>query len=203
MGHANYDKMIAGELFDGGDPYLNDLKAAASQAKAALDAIPNEDWPARLTASQALFAEGSGPSFVLSPFTIQYGRHVRIGKFSFVNFHCTFLDSNLITLGDYVAVGPNVQFITDTHPIRPEDRFMPAEPGDVLPFRVANYAHPITVGDYAWIGAGAIILPGVTIGKGAMVAAGAVVTKDVPPRMVVAGNPARVMRSVDDPPKAT
>lgn len=67
-----------------------------------------------------------------------------------------------------------------------------------MPLQVVNIALPIAVGDYAWIGAGAIILPGVTIGEGAVVAAGAVVTKDVAPRMIVAGNPARVLRSVDD-----
>jgi maltose O-acetyltransferase len=95
----------------------------------------------------------------------------------------------MITLGDFVAVGPNVQFITDTHPLRPEDRYKPPKEGDTLPFRVVNYA---------WIGAGAIILPGARIGDGAVVAAGSVVTKDVAPRMIVAGNPAREVRSVDD-----
>jgi maltose O-acetyltransferase len=115
-----------------------------------------------------------------------------------VNFGATFLDANMITLGDFVAVGPNGQFITDTHPVRPEERFQPPNEGDTLPFSVVNYALPITVEDYAWIGAGAIILPGVTIGTGAVVAAGSVVTKDVAPRMIVAGNPARKLRSVDD-----
>lgn len=199
MSTKNYRRMLEGQLHNGGDPYLFELKARAARAKARLDAIPNEDIPARIEASAALFAEDSGPCLVLSPFNIQYGRHVRLGHWTFVNVGATFLDANRITLGDYVAVGPNVQFITDTHPIRPEDRFMPAEPGDPMPFRIANYAHPITVGDYVWIGAGAIILPGVTIGAGAMVAAGSVVTRDVPDRMLVAGNPARVLRSVDDP----
>ncbi len=203
MTNANYADMIAGRPHSGGDPYLFELKATAAAAKARLDATSNEDIPARIEASKDLFAEGSGPCLVLSPFNIQYGRHVKIGNWCFVNFGATFLDSNHITLGDFVAVGPNVQFITDTHPIRPEDRFQPAGRGDELPFKVVNLAHPITVGDRAWIGAGAIILPGVNIGEGAMVAAGSVVTRDVPARMVVAGNPARVIKSVDDPPSAT
>ncbi len=203
MTNKNYEDMLAGRPHSGGDPYLFDLKHKATTAKAILDAVPNNDIMGRVEAAKGLFAEGSGPCIVLSPFNIQYGRHVKLGKWSFVNFGATFLDANLITLGDFVAVGPNVQFITDTHPLRPEDRLLPAEPGSQLPFKVVNLAHPITVEDYAWIGAGAIILPGVTIGAGAMVAAGAVVTKDVPPRMVVAGNPARVIRSVDDGPAAT
>ncbi len=87
---------------------------------------------------------------------------------------------------------------SDTHPVRPEDRFQPPTEGDTLPFSVVNYALPITVGDYAWIGAGAMILPGFTIGDCAVIATGAVVTKDVAPRMIVTGNPAREIRSVDD-----
>lgn len=198
MTNKNYEDMMAGLAHSGGDPYLFELKAKASEAKARLDAIPNEDFPARVEAAKDLFAPGSGPAIVLSPFTIQYGCHVKIGSWTFVNFGATFLDANMITLGSYVAVGPNVQFITDTHPVRPEDRFQPPNEGDTLPFRVVNYALPITVGDYVWIGAGAIILPGVTIGEGAVVAAGSVVTKDVAARMIVAGNPARELRSVDD-----
>ncbi len=198
MASKNYDDMIAGRNHNGADPYLIELKAKASKAKARLDAISNEDIPQRLEAAKDLFAEGSGPALVLSPFNIQYGRHVKIGSWTFVNFGATFLDANMITLGDFVAVGPNVQFITDTHPARPEDRYLPPEEGDTLPFRAVNYALPIAVGNYAWIGAGAIILLGVTIGDGAVVAAGSVVTKDVAPRMIVAGNPARELRSVDD-----
>jgi maltose O-acetyltransferase len=198
MSNKNYDDMMAGRKFFGADPYLFELKSGVPEAKARLDRLPNDDIAGRIEAARDLFAEGSGPAIVLSPFNIQYGRHVKIGKWSFVNFGATFLDSNMISLGDFVAVGPNVQFVTDTHPIRPEDRIIPAMEGDSLPFRVVNLALPITVGNHVWIGAGAIILPGVTIGDGAMVAAGAVVTKDVASRMVVAGNPAREIRSVDD-----
>ena len=199
MTNKNYDDMLAGRHHNGADPFLFELKSKASKAKARLDAISNDDFPARIEAAKELFAEGSGPSLVLSPFTIQYGRHVKLGKWTFVNYGATFLDANTITLGDFVAVGPNVQFITDTHPVRPEDRFQPPQEGDTLPFRVVNYALPIAVGHHAWIGAGAIIMPGVTIGEGAVVAAGSIVTKDVVPRMIVAGNPAREVRSVDHP----
>ena len=158
-------------------PYLFELKALAAKAKARFDAISNEDISERVEAAKELFAKGSGPAVVLSPFNIQYGKHVKIGAWSFVNYGATFLDANMITLGDFMAVGPNVQFNTDTHPVRPEDQYQPPTEGDTLPFKVVNYALPITVGDYAWIGAGAIILPGVTIGDGAVVAAGSVVTK--------------------------
>ena len=199
MTNSNYEDMLAGRPHSGGDPYLFELKMEAQKAKAKLDAVPNEDIPARFEAAKDLFAEGSGPCLIFSPFIIEYGRHVKIGQFSFVNFGATFLDSARITIGDWTAVGPNVQFITDTHPVCPEDRFIPEPEGNLLPFKIVNLAHEINVGDKVWIGAGAIILPGVTIGDGAMVAAGSVVTKDVPERMVVAGNPARVIKPVDDP----
>ncbi len=197
----NYENMIAGRPFYGTDPELFERKSVAAQAKARLDAVPVTDRDARISAMGELLAPGSGPAMILPPFSIQYGRHVKLGKNTFVNLGATFLDSNNITLGNYVAVGPNVQFITDTHPIRPEDRFLPPVKDSPLPFAVANLALPITVGDYAWIGAGAILMPGVTIGEASVVAAGAVVTKDVPARTVVAGNPARFLRSVDDYPR--
>jgi maltose O-acetyltransferase len=190
--------MVFGLPYHGEDAIFDDMKANAAATKSRLDAVSNEDFPARIKVAKDLFAEGSEPAIVLSPFIIQYGRHVKFGKWCFVNYGATFLDSNIITFGDFVAVGPNVQFITDTHPVRPEDRFIPSNEGDTLPFHVVCYGLPITIHDYVWIGAGAIILPGVTIGVGAVVGAGSVVTKDVAPRMIVVGNPARPLRSIDD-----
>lgn len=195
--NPNFAAMLAGKLYNAADPVFAARKQKVAEAKARFDAVPNADIQGRIAAAGELFADGSGACLVLSPFTIEYG-HVRIGDWSFVNYGATFLDANYITLGKFVAVGPNVQFITDTHPVKPEERFLPPEEGDALPFRVMNTAHPIVVEDYAWIGAGAIVLPGVTIGKGAVVAAGAVVTRDVAPRTIVAGNPARFLRGVDD-----
>lgn len=193
----SFAAMLAGEAFNSTDPVFFERKQAVSAAKAALDAVPNDDIPGRIEAGARFFAEGSGPCIVLSPFTIEFG-HVRIGEWTFVNYGATFLDANFVTLGNHVAVGPNVQFITDTHPVRPEDRFQPPEEGDPLPFRVMNRALPIVVEDYVWIGAGATLMPGITVGAGAVVAAGAIVTRDVAPRTIVAGTPARVLRSVDD-----
>ena len=198
MTKKHYENMLAGRPYDRADPYIFELKMACQEAKARFDAIPVMDIEARVEGAKEIFAEGSGPCYVMSPFNIHYGRHVKFGVWSFANYGTTFLDSAPITIGDWVAIATNVQFITDTHPVPPEERFLPPKDGDFLPFTLVNLAHPITVEDRVWIGAGAIILPGVTIGEGAMVAAGSVVTRDVPPRMVVAGNPARVIRSVDE-----
>ncbi len=192
-----YEKMLAGEPFNGGDPYLFELKAKAAEAKARLDQISNDDIPGRVEAGAALFHPDSGPALVFDPFVIQYG-NVKFGAYAFVNFGATFLDSNMIEIGARTFVGPNVQFITDTHPVKPDDRIHIEPVGNLWPYTPVCLAHPIKVGEEAWIGAGAIIMPGVNIGDAAVIGAGSVVTKDIPARMVAVGNPARAIRSVDD-----
>lgn len=117
------------------------------------------------------------------PFHTAFGKFTKVGKGVFINFGCTFLDRGGITLEDDVFIGPNAQLVTENHPEQPSERHN-------------VYAKPITIRRGAWIGAGAIVLPGVTVGEHSIVAAGAIVTKDVPDNMIVAGNPARVMRNI-------
>jgi len=192
-----YLKMISGEWHDGTKEVFFRLQREAAVRKAALDASP-DDFEARAPLMEAFFSGEAVMSYVKPPFFCEYGKHIRLGRFTFVNAGATFLDSAFITFGEHCTIGPNVQFITAEHPLRPEDRFLPAEPGSPIPFKAMNRARPITIGNLVWIGAGAIILPGVTICDGAVVGAGSVVTRDVAARMIVAGNPARVLRSVDD-----
>ena len=97
------------------------------------------------------------------------------------------LDVARITIGDDVQIGPNVQLLTPTHPVAPEPRRQKWEA-----------AEPITIGDNVWLGGGAIVLPGVSIGANTVVGAGAVVAKDLPADVVAVGNPARVVRELDD-----
>ena len=194
---TEYEKLLAGQPYNGGDPEIREKQMAGVAAKAALEGIPETDIFAWIQGLTKVFGQMNDPSLVLPPFTVSFGSHVRFGKWCFVNRGATFLDDNLITFGDHVAVGPSVQFITATHPLKSEDRIK-LKPDQFPPFEVVNIAHPIIVGDFAWIGAGAIIMPGVTIGERAVVGAGSIVTKDVPAHMVVAGNPARVIKSVDD-----
>jgi len=105
------------------------------------------------------------------------------GRGTFVNFGAVFLDVSAITIGDDVQIATNVQLLTATHPLDPERRRAGWESG-----------RPITLADGAWLGGGVIVLPGVTVGENAVVGAGAVVTRDVEPNVVAAGNPARVIR---------
>lgn len=121
---------------------------------------------------------------VFAPFYTNFGRFIQIGKNVFINHACSFLDMGGITIEDHVLIGPKVNLVTENHPLDPLDRR-------------ALICKPILVKRNAWIGAGATILPGVTIGENAVVAAGAVVSKDVPDNAIVGGVPAKFLKSID------
>ena len=118
------------------------------------------------------------------PFYTAFGKFTKVGKGVFINFGCTFLDRGGITVEDDVFIGPGVKVLTENHPEDPITRH------NVM-------ASPILIRRNAWIGGGAIILPGVTIGENAIVGAGSVVTKDVPDNAIVVGNPARFVRNIN------
>jgi acetyltransferase-like isoleucine patch superfamily enzyme len=122
---------------------------------------------------------------VLAPFYTNFGRFISIGKNVFINHACSFLDMGGITLEEDVLIGPKVNLITENHPMNPADRR-------------AMVAKPILIKRKAWIGAGATILPGVTVGENAIVAAGAVVSGDVPDNAVVGGVPAKVIKNINE-----
>ena len=117
------------------------------------------------------------------PFYTAFGKTTRVGKEVFINFGCTFLDQGGITIEDGVFIGRGAKILTEHHPEEPA-------------LRHRLLVKPVVVGRKAWIGAGAIILPGVTVGENAIVAAGTVVTKDVPDNAIVAGVPAKVLRNI-------
>lgn len=119
--------------------------------------------------------------FMIPPFYSDFGENITIGKNVFVNHACTFMDRGGITLEDNVLIGPKVNLITTNHPLDPHQRN-------------ATISHPILIKKGAWIGAGATILPGITIGENSVVAAGAVVSKDVPDNTIVGGVPAKVIK---------
>ncbi|GAA6023265.1 hypothetical protein JCM10207_005228 [Rhodosporidiobolus poonsookiae] len=119
---------------------------------------------------------------------VDYGAEVSFGKNVFINFGCILLDTCKIHIGDRVLFGPNVSLFSGTHPLDPAVRR-----GTIGP----ELGGPITVGDDCWFGGNVSVLPGVTVGRGVTVGAGSVVTKSVPPFVVVAGNPARIIRKVE------
>ena len=131
-----------------------------------------------LTGSQVHESFGLFP-----PFYTDCGKNIHMGKRVFINAGCKFQDQGGIFIGDNVLVGHNCVIATLNHEMEPERR------ADLIPA-------PVTIGDKVWIGANVTILQGVTIGNGAVIAAGAVVNKDVPPRAVVGGLPAKVLKYI-------
>lgn len=121
---------------------------------------------------------------VFVPFHTNFGKHIKLGKNVFINHACSFLDLGGITIEDDVLIGPRVNLTTENHPVDPAKR------------KFLNLKS-ILIKRNAWIGAGATILPGVTIGENSIVAAGAVVTKDVPANTIVGGVPAKMIRQLD------
>ncbi|MHB9292830.1 putative 2,3,4,5-tetrahydropyridine-2,6-dicarboxylate N-acetyltransferase [Hollandina sp. SP2] len=118
------------------------------------------------------------------PFYTDFGKNIRIGRNVFINSGCRFQDQGGISIGDGVLIGHNVVLATLNHDLAPEKR-------------ATLHPAPIVIGTDVWIGASAIILPGVTIGDGAIIAAGAVVTKDVPANTIVGGVPAKIIKTVN------
>lgn len=123
---------------------------------------------------------------LIPPFYTTDGENIRVGRNVFINQNCTMYDLGGIEIGDDVMIGPNVNIITSGHPIEPARR------------RDGVTAAPIVIERNVWIAAGVTIIGGVTVGENSVVAAGSVVTKDVPPNILVGGNPARVIRSIGE-----
>ncbi len=120
---------------------------------------------------------------IFAPFYTNFGKHIQIGKNVFINHACSFLDMGGITIEDDVLIGPRVNLVTENHPIDPSNR------KNLL-------CSSILIKKNAWIGAGATILPGVTVGENAVVAAGSVVTKNVPSYTIVSGVPAKHLKNI-------
>ena len=120
------------------------------------------------------------------PFNCIYGENIYLGKNVYFNISCMIIDSNRVEIGDHVMFGPCVQIYTSAHELSAKSRNQAWE-----------VTKPVTIGNSVWIGGSAILLPGVKIGEKSVIGAGAVVTKDVPANVVVAGNPARIIREIE------
>jgi maltose O-acetyltransferase len=179
--------MRAGELYRGDDPELNREIDQRQARVAALNAIPYERAEERRAAFEELLAGIGAGTFIRPPFYCDYGDGIRIGARTFVNFNCTMLDGAPIVVGDECLLASGVQLITATHPLDPATR------------RAAwEQALPVTLGDGVWLGAGALVCPGVSIGENTVVGAGSVVTRSLPAGVLAYGNPARVVREIDE-----
>ena len=142
----------------------------------------------RVKLLKELFAEVGEGCFIEPPLHANWGgHHVHLGKNVYANFNLTLVDDTHIYIGDYTMIGPNVVIATAGHPILPELRELGYQ-----------YNAPVHIGRNCWLGAGVIILPGVTVGDNAVIGAGSIVTKDIPPNVLAAGNPCRVLREISE-----
>ena len=180
------EKMIRGELYLAGDETLVADRKRARRLTERFNRLGIDELEERNEILSALLGSTKGSYYIEPNFKCDYGYNIHVGDRFFANFDCIFLDICPITFGDDCMLAPGVHIYTATHPIDPIERISGYE-----------FGKPVTIGDRVWIGGGAIINPGVTIGDEAVIASGAVVTKDVPPRTVVGGNPARVIKTID------
>lgn len=153
--------------------------------------LPGESRSERVALLAQLFAQAD-EVIITPPLGLARGHMVRIGRKVFINYNAQIGALAAITIGHHTLIGPNVQLQTATHPVDPTERQ-----------RWAFWAKPITIGENVWIGANAIICGGVTIGNHSVIGAGSVVTRDVPPCVLVGGNPAKVIRELTPPDETT
>ncbi|THE16282.1 chorismate mutase [Enterococcus hirae] len=180
------EKMIAGELYFAGDPELvADRKFARNQSKMINQAETSE---LRSQLIKEIFGRTGEKIYMEPMINFDYGYNIFVGENFYANFNCTFLDVSTIEIGDNCMFAPNVQLYTATHPLHPVKRNSGLE-----------YAKPIKIGNNVWLGGGVIITPGVVLGDNVVVGAGSVVTKSFPDNVVIAGNPARIIKTIDEP----
>jgi len=174
--------MLGGELYRADDL---ELVAARRECQRRLEKF-NVGESGVLRELLGSLGEGSE---VLPRFQCDYGTHISIGAGCFVNYDAIFLDCGSIAIGDHVQIGPRVQLVTALHPV------------DDLEARRAGWesAAPIVVRDNAWLAAGVIVCPGVTIGENSVVGAGSVVVRDIPAGVLAVGSPCRVLRKLKNP----
>ena len=177
------EKMIGGQWYH--PAALAPERTRAQIICADYNALRPNDEKRRARLLRDLFGSVAEDAWVEQPFHCDYGRNITLGPRTFLNYGCVMLDCAPITLGEHVLVGPGCHFYTAIHPLDPVERLTDNE-----------RAEPIVIEDNVWLGGNVTVLPGVTIGANTVVGAGSVVTKSLPPNVVAAGNPARVLRAI-------
>ncbi|MFU2205153.1 sugar O-acetyltransferase [Streptococcus pluranimalium] len=178
------EKMITGKPYKPGD---DELKTMRLRARQLMKDFNNEDDASKRSSLLKDWFGSTGENLHMEqPFRCDYGNNIYVGENFYANFNQTFLDVCEIRIGDNVMIGPNCQLLTPLHPLDPIERNSGVE-----------YGAPITLGDNVWLAGGVTVLPGVSLGNNVVVGAGSVVTKSFPDNVVLAGNPAKVIKTID------
>ena len=182
------ERLHTGELYDPGDGEIVQDQLKYQDLLCEYNLTKPSEQDRRTELLHEMLAECGEGVYIEAPFYANMGgHHCHFGKMVYANYHLTCVDDTHIYIGDYTMFGPNVTIATAGHPILPE-----------LRIKQYQYNMPVHIGTNCWIGAGAIIMPGVTIGDNTVIGAGSVVTKDIPADVVAVGNPCRVMRPISD-----
>ena len=185
---TQYERMVRGLIYDPGDPEIMREQSAFVERQWMFNQLKPYDIAEKQKYMQEVFAECGENCYIELPFRANWGgHHLHLGSGVYANFNLTLVDDGHIFVGDQVMFGPNVTITTANHPIEPE-----------LRARGLQYNKDVRIGNNAWIGAGAILLPGVHIGNNTVIGAGSIVTRDIPDNVVAVGNPCRVLRPVSD-----
>lgn len=182
---TEYKKMISGELYYPGDKELTSLRYNARKLTEEINRTSVSDRNIRINLLKKLFGS-TGESIYLEPtFNCDYGCNIYVGENFYANFNCVILDVAEVIIGSNCFLGPQVGIYTATHPVDPIERYNGLELGKT-----------VTIGDNCWIGGHATINPGVILGNNVVVASGAVVTKSFSDNVIIAGNPAKIIRNI-------
>ncbi|MGG7142330.1 maltose acetyltransferase domain-containing protein [Clostridium nigeriense] len=180
------EKMIKGEMYLADDEVLVKERLNARRLFREFNSTLETELEKRTEILKELFGEVAGKIYIEPAFKCDYGYNIKVGENFYANYDCVMLDVCPITIGNNVFLAPGVHIYTATHPLDPIERNSGYE-----------YGKPVKIGDNVWLGGRTVICPGVTIANNVVVAAGAVVTKDVPDNVVVGGNPAKIIKSIE------
>ncbi|HIS69567.1 MAG TPA: sugar O-acetyltransferase [Candidatus Gallacutalibacter stercoravium] len=181
-----YEKLHNGDLYLPGDETLMKLQTACLEQLYDFNQTRPSEGQKRTQMLKEMFAEIGEDCYIEPPLHANWGgKHVHFGKQVYANFNLTLVDDTHIYVGDYTMIGPNVIIATGGHPILPQ-----------LRQQAYQYNAPVHIGKNCWLGAGVIVVPGVSIGDNTVIGAGSIVTKDIPANVVAVGNPCRVLRPI-------
>lgn len=191
------EKMFAGKIYDPFSEGMPEQRTNVHRLCALYNATTEIDEARRKEILDELLPNRGEGVYLQGPIYFDFGAHTSMGKGSYANFNFTVLDEGKVTIGESVFIGPNVSLLTPIHPLCYQDRnaFFNEKTGHVTNLERAG---AIIIGDNCWLGGSVTVCGGVTIGEGCVIGAGAVVTRDIPPNSLAAGNPCRVIRQITE-----
>lgn len=189
-----YDKMINGELYDPTDKELQEFRKRVRNLAIEYNKTTEDEMERRVEILDKILGS-HGKNFYIEPnIRFDYGINTHVGENFYANFNLTILDVAPVNIGNDVMFGPNVTIATPVHPLLIEDRKSRVrENGELYDY---EYAKKITIGNGVWLASNVVVNGGVTIGDNAVIGSGSVVTRDIPPNVIAAGVPCRVIREL-------